>query len=166
MRGESLAAGTEPAQTRWRKALISRGVGLGGSSTVVGGCGSDDDVIVEGVLVVCTAGSVGSLGASCSRWVIGVAAVVDWWFLGCVLAGQPAVVTGADTVGFSAVGGILEGLLTIVLVGLGAGFAVGRVFVPRLTALSSSSDEMSTTIWADIVGCRTLRRRVSLGFGI
>lgn len=36
IRGESVAAGTEPAQTRWRKALMSRGVGLGGSSTVVG----------------------------------------------------------------------------------------------------------------------------------
>lgn len=79
MRGESLAAGTEPAQTRWRKALMSRGVGLGGSSTVVGGCGSDDDgFVVEGVLVVCTAGSVGSLGASCSRWIVAVAVVVDW----------------------------------------------------------------------------------------
>lgn len=65
IRGESVAAGTEPAQTRWRKALMSRGVGLGGSSTVVGGGGSDD--VTEGVPVVCTAGSVCSLGASCSR---------------------------------------------------------------------------------------------------
>lgn len=72
IKGESLAAGTEPAQTRCRKTLISSGVGLGGSSTMVGGGGgSGGVVIVEGVLlvtvVVCTAGSVWSLGASCSR---------------------------------------------------------------------------------------------------
>lgn len=37
----------------------------------------------------------------------------------------------------------------------------------RLAALlSSSSEEMLTTIWADIVGCRSLPRLVSLGFGI
>lgn len=69
-----------------------------------------------------------------------------------MLAGQPAV-TGAETVGLSAVLCILKGLLTMGLVESGEGFAVGRVFVLRLTALSSSSDEMSTTIWEDIVDC-------------
>lgn len=93
---------------------------------------------------------------------------MDWWFLGCVLAGlwEQPVVIGAETVGLSAVGGILKAVLTMVLVGSVDGFAVDLGFVLRLTALSSSSDEMSTTIWADIVGCRSLPRLVRLGFGI
>lgn len=35
IKGESLT-GTEPAETRWRNSLMSRGVGLGGSGPVAG----------------------------------------------------------------------------------------------------------------------------------
>ena len=44
IRGESLA-GMEPAETRWRNSLMSRGVGFGGSSSSGGGSG-----VVEGGL--------------------------------------------------------------------------------------------------------------------
>ena len=46
--GESFA-GIEPAQTRWRKALMSRGVGLGGSSLLLAMTVGGD---VEGMPVI------------------------------------------------------------------------------------------------------------------
>lgn len=60
IRGESLT-GTEPAETRWRNWLMSRGVGFGGSSAV-GGIGN---VGVLVLIVVCRPERARSLGASC-----------------------------------------------------------------------------------------------------
>lgn len=67
IRGESLT-GTEPAETRCLKALMSRGVGFGGSGSVVGGIGV---VVVVGWLLVdgaaiCGADGALFLRASCS----------------------------------------------------------------------------------------------------
>ena len=53
---------------------------------------------------------------------------------------EPGLVTGSDTVGLSAAGDILAAVLADVLM------PVELVFAPLLTTLSSSSDEMSTTI--------------------
>lgn len=67
-------------------------------------------------------------------------------------------VTGGETVGLSRVGEVPDGNLTAVLVGSGGCFVFDLVLVLLLTALFSSSDEMSTTIWADIRGCSLFAR--------
>ena len=142
--------GMEPAQTRWRKALMSRGVGFRACSpsSMVGGGGRSGNVEMGGVLVV-----VFALGGADGVQVSGlfcVGVIVAEWFLACVFAGfsEPGLVTGSETVGLSAVGDTLVGVLADVLM------PVELVFALPLTTLSSSSDEMSTTIWADIIGCR------------
>ena len=80
------------------------------------------------------------------------------WFLDCMLAEflEELAVVGAETVGLSSVWDVLDGLLGNVLVGSVGWFPVGLAFVLLLAALSSSSDEMSTTSWADIIGCKIL----------
>ncbi len=148
IRGESLA-GIEPAETRCLNSLMSRGVGFGGSCSGV-------DVGVGGKMVVdaaaiCGAVKARSLVASCSVW--GGVAFVDW-HLGCMftrLSEQPTVAL-ARIVGLCAVGEVLDGLLTAVLVESVGCFPVDLVLVLLLEALSSSSEEISTTIWADMMG--------------
>lgn len=80
------------------------------------------------------------------------------WRLGRVFArhSERAAVTLAGLVGLSAVGELLDGLLTAVLVGSEGCFPGDLVLVLRLAALSSSSEEISTTIWADIMCWRFL----------
>lgn len=67
-------------------------------------------------------------------------------------------VTGGETVGLSSVGEVPDGILMAVLVGSGGCFLIDLVLVLLLAVLSSSSDEMSTTIWADIRGCSPCAR--------
>ena len=76
--------------------------------------------------------------------------IVAEWFRACIFAGlsEPGLVTGwLETVVLSAVGDTLVGILADVLM------PVELVFALPLTTLSSSSDEMSTTMCADIIGC-------------
>lgn len=79
--------------------------------------------------------------------------------LGSMLVGSLGrlAVTGAEGVDLSAVGEVLDGVLTAVLVGSEDCFPVDLALV-LLSGASSSSDEMSTTIWADIMGCRPLAK--------
>lgn len=82
------------------------------------------------------------------------------WLLGCTLtrlSEQPAV-TLTGTVGLSAAGEATDGLLIAILVGVIGLFSVDLGLVLLLVALSSSSEEMSTTNWADIIGWRFLTR--------
>ena len=65
---------------------------------------------------------------------------------------EQAVVTAVEAVGLSAVGNVLDGLLADVLVEPLSWVPADLVLVLLLAALSSSSDEMSTTIWADMTG--------------
>ena len=150
IRGQSLV-GTVPAQTRCRKEWMSRGVGLGGSSLVV----VDD---VEGVLVIGVLRSVDGERFWGAFRSVGVGEVAVDWFLGCMLAGvsELAAVTGAETFGLSAAENILDGLLADVLLATVGFLPVDLVFVLLFAAFSSSSDDMSTTIWADIIGCMPL----------
>ena len=77
------------------------------------------------------------------------------WLLGSMLGeslGRLAV-TGAESVDLSAVGEVLDGVLTAVLGGSEGCFPVDLALVLLFEALSSS-DEMSTTIWANIMGRR------------
>lgn len=109
---------------------------------------------VEGVLVivvVCGADSTWSLGTFCSIWV-GIA-TVDCVF-GCkfVRLSEQQAVSRGESVGLSAVRGVLDGLLANVLVESVGCSPVDLVFVLLLAALSSSSDEISTTIWTGIMG--------------
>ena len=66
------------------------------------------------------------------------------------LSEQPTVAL-AGIAGLCAVGEVLDGLLTAVLVASVGCFPVNLVLVLLLEALSSSSEEISTTIWADIM---------------
>ena len=157
IRGQSLV-GTVPAQTRCLKELMSRGVGLGDSFSVV----VDD---IENVLAMGVLRSVDGerfWGAFRSARVGEV--TVDWFF-GCMLAGvlELVAITGAETFGLSAAGSILDGLLADVLLATVGWFPADLVFVLLFAAFSSSSDDMSTTIWADIIGCMPL---VILEFGL
>ena len=84
-------------------------------------------------------------------------ASVDWR-LGCMLtrlSEQPAVIL-TGTVGLSAASEATDGLLIAIVVGIVGLFPVDLDLVLLLAALSSSSEEMSTTIWADIIGWRFL----------
>ena len=76
------------------------------------------------------------------------------WCLDCVLIGfseHPAI-TPAGIVGLSSFGEVLDGLLTAVLVDSVSLLPVALFLVLLLVALSSSSEEISTTNWADIMG--------------
>lgn len=145
--GESFV-GTEPAQTRWRKALMSSGVGLRGccsSSLMVGGGGGTRSGNVEmggAVVVISVLGAADGVEFSApSR--VGVIAAER--FLACGSGGL--VVTGrSESVGLSAFG---DALVWVIMAD--ALTPVELVFALHLTMLSSSSDEMSTTIWADII---------------
>ena len=84
---------------------------------------------------------------------------MDWRF-GCLhirLSAQSAV-TFAGFVGLCAVGAATDGLLTAILVKCVGLSLVDLVLGLLLAALSSSSEEMSTTIWVDIMGRRFLAR--------
>lgn len=76
------------------------------------------------------------------------------WYLGCMLTrlSEQLAVALAETVGFSAAGEATDGLLVAILVGIVGLFPVDLGLVLLLAALSSSSEEMSTTIGADIIG--------------
>lgn len=67
------------------------------------------------------------------------------------LSEQPAV-SGGESVGLSAIRGVVDGLLANVLVESVGCSPVDLVFVLLSAALSSSSDEISTTIWTGIMG--------------
>lgn len=84
--------------------------------------------------------------------------VVRFWEQAAIIAGGVGCL--------SAVKGVLDGLLADVLVGSVGSFLVEVVFALLFVALSSSSDEMSTTIWADIIGYRLLADLASLNFAI
>ncbi len=147
IRGASLA-GTEPAQTRWRNWLRSRGVGLGVSSR--GGRRREGEWV--GVLAGGVMGGGGSawvLGA----WLSGGRSVATGGWLGGRFVGLWGLLAavGAERVGLSAAGNVLGEGLANVLLESGGCLPVGLVFLLLLAALSSSSDEISTTIWADIV---------------
>ena len=73
------------------------------------------------------------------------------------LSEQPAV-TLAGTVGLSTAGEATDGLAIVILVGVIGLFPVDLDLVLLLAALSSSSEEMSTTIWAGIIDWRFLIR--------
>lgn len=64
----------------------------------------------------------------------------------------------AGTVGLCVVGEVLDGLWIAVLVELVGCFSVVLVLALLLELLSSSSEEISTTIWGDIMGWRVLSR--------
>ena len=147
IRGASLA-GMEPAEMRCLNWLMSRGVGVGGSR--IGG----GRWTVEGeVLTVAVCGSDGTpLLDTAGLARVGV--TCEDWLLGCIFArpsGQPAMF-GAGSVGFSTIGVVLNRLSANVLVELVVCFLADIGFLPLLIVLSSSSDEISTTIWADITG--------------
>ena len=71
-----------------------------------------------------------------------------------------------EAVSLSAVGDVRDGLLADVLVEPLSWVTADLVLVLLLVALSSSSDEISTTIWADITGCRPLPGLAILSFAI
>ena len=75
-------------------------------------------------------------------------------------------VAGEETVGLSAAGEVLEELLGDALVGSLGILPFELITVLPLTALSSSSDEISTTIRVDIISCRLLARLVRLSSSI
>lgn len=128
---------------------MSRGVGFGGSSAGRRGGKAGRTLAID---VVCEAESAQSWGSSGSDGV-GVASV-DWFFdiVSARLSMQP-LGTGVETVGFSIVWDVLDGLLVDALLESVGGFPVDLFVVLLLTAFSSSSDEISTTTRADITGC-------------
>ena len=149
IKGESLT-GTEPAETRWRKSLMSRGVGFGGSDSAVGVVGW----LLGDAVAAAVWGAGTALFGDASGSVRGGDGFVDW-LLGYTLVGSLGrlAVTGAESVDFAATGEVLVGVLTAVL-GVSEGcFPVDLALVLLFEALSSS-DEMSTTIWANIMGRR------------
>lgn len=79
-------------------------------------------------------------------------------FFGSLFKGvsEQLAVTVAGTAGLSAGGEVLDGLLTAARVELVGCCIVDLVLVLLLVALSSSSEEISTTIWADITDWRFL----------
>lgn len=80
------------------------------------------------------------------------------WPLGCMflMSSVRLVVTGGETLGLSAVRDIFGELLANVVVESVGCVPVDLVFVLLLTASSSSSDDISTTVWADITRCKAL----------
>ena len=68
------------------------------------------------------------------------------------------MVAGAEAVGVFIVGEVRDGLLMAVRVDPMGCFPFDLVLVLLLVVLSSSSDEMSTMVLADIIGCRPLVR--------
>lgn len=130
---------------------MSSGVGFGGSSTVgrmdsAGGARGFDGV---------RAGEGGRSGGACCAGWVGVATVgglLGWMVVGSL--GRRGV-TGAEDVGLSGVVEVREvrgGVLAKVLLESGGWWPSDLVFVLLLIALSSSSDERSTTVWANIKG--------------
>ena len=105
---------------------------------MVGGGGRSGNVEMGVIVGFWGADGVEVSGPSC------VGVIVAEWHLDCVFAG---LVTGSETVGLSAADDILAAVSADVLM------PVELVFAPPLTTLSSSSDEMSTTVCADII-CR------------
>lgn len=76
------------------------------------------------------------------------------WLLGSVFVGPSGrlAITGGEIAGLSTIGEVLNGLLTAVLGEPVDCFPIDLVLLLLLAAWSSSSDEISTTIWADITG--------------
>lgn len=71
---------------------------------------------------------------------------------------EQSAVTLVGIVDLGAGGEATDGLLTAVLVECIGLFPVDLVLGALFAALSSSSEEMSTTIWADIMGWSFLAR--------
>ena len=147
IRGASLT-GIEPAETRCLKSLMSRGVGFGGSCSGVN-VGVVGKMLVDAAL--CGADKARSLVASCSVWVVVASVDCRLGRMFAWLSEQPAVAL-AETVGLCAVGEVLVGLWTAVRVESVGCFPIDLVLALLFGSLSSSSEEISTTIWGDIMG--------------
>lgn len=130
---------------------MSSGVGFGGSSAAGGRDGAGGARGFDGV----RGGKGGRSGGACCAGWVGVAAVgrfVGWMVVGSL--GRRGV-AGAEDVGLSGVmevRDVRDGVLAKVLLESGGWCPSDLVFVLLLIALSSSSDERSTTVWANITG--------------